>query len=207
MSAGSIYLGYSGVAGLGTYAMTGPTATLTAGSLCVPGTRGLGRRRPACWCGRGTYNQSAGVADWPGLTVGRLAGSTGAIHLTGGTLKKVSGSEFVGVFGKGTFTQSGGSNVIGTRRCSGLWLGGGGRRRNLYHRQRGCRFDSQRDVYVGGTTAGAGGTGVLSLNGRAPIAGGTSAQYSYDALPAGTYQFFCSVHPGVPGMTGTLTVK
>lgn len=40
-----------------------------------------------------------------------------------------------------------------------------------------------------------------------PIAGGTTAQYTYDPLPAGTYQFFCSVHPGVPGMTGTLTVK
>jgi cytochrome c oxidase subunit 2 len=40
-----------------------------------------------------------------------------------------------------------------------------------------------------------------------PIPGGNTGQYTYDALPAGTYQFFCSVHPGVPGMTGTLTVK
>ena len=40
-----------------------------------------------------------------------------------------------------------------------------------------------------------------------PIAGGTTAQFSYDALPAGTYQFFCSVHPGIAAMTGTLTVK
>ena len=40
-----------------------------------------------------------------------------------------------------------------------------------------------------------------------PIPGGQSAQYSYDPLPAGTYQFFCSVHPGVPGMEGTLTVQ
>jgi cytochrome c oxidase subunit 2 len=40
-----------------------------------------------------------------------------------------------------------------------------------------------------------------------PIAGGTSKQYAFEPLPAGTYQFFCSVHPGVPGMTGTLTVK
>lgn len=42
---------------------------------------------------------------------------------------------------------------------------------------------------------------------QTPIAGGTSASYSYQPLPAGTYQYFCSVHPGVPGMTGTLTVK
>jgi cytochrome c oxidase subunit 2 len=40
-----------------------------------------------------------------------------------------------------------------------------------------------------------------------PIAGGTERQYQYEALPAGTYQFFCSVHPGVPGMIGTLTVQ
>jgi cytochrome c oxidase subunit II len=50
----------------------------------------------------------------------------------------------------------------------------------------------------------AGGTVVGN---QEPIAGGTDKQYTYDALPAGTYQFFCSVHPGVPGMTGTLTVK
>jgi cytochrome c oxidase subunit II len=49
--------------------------------------------------------------------------------------------------------------------------------------------------------------GTTVVANQEPIAGGTSAQYSYDALPAGTYQFFCSVHPGVPGMTGTLTVK
>jgi cytochrome c oxidase subunit II len=40
-----------------------------------------------------------------------------------------------------------------------------------------------------------------------PIPGGTDKQYQYTPLPAGTYQFFCSVHPGVPGMTGTLTVQ
>jgi plastocyanin len=40
-----------------------------------------------------------------------------------------------------------------------------------------------------------------------PIPGGTSKQYTYDPLPAGTYQFFCSVHPGIAAMTGTLTVK
>lgn len=39
------------------------------------------------------------------------------------------------------------------------------------------------------------------------IAGGTSASYTYQPLAAGTYQYFCSVHPGVPAMTGTLTVK
>jgi cytochrome c oxidase subunit 2 len=50
----------------------------------------------------------------------------------------------------------------------------------------------------------AGGTVVAN---EEPIPGGTTTQYTFDPLPAGTYQFFCSVHPGVPGMMGTLTVK
>ena len=40
-----------------------------------------------------------------------------------------------------------------------------------------------------------------------PIDGGKTATYSYEPLPAGTYQFFCSVHPNYAPMTGTLTVK
>ncbi|HUQ43335.1 MAG TPA: cytochrome c oxidase subunit II [Candidatus Limnocylindria bacterium] len=40
-----------------------------------------------------------------------------------------------------------------------------------------------------------------------PIAGGTTGQYQYQPLAAGTYQFFCSIHPGVAAMEGTLTVK
>jgi cytochrome c oxidase subunit II len=40
-----------------------------------------------------------------------------------------------------------------------------------------------------------------------PIPGGQSAQYSYNALAPGTYKFICSIHPTVPSMNGTLTVK
>lgn len=40
---------------------------------------------------------------------------------------------------------------------------------------------------------------------QTPIDGGTSTTYAYKPLKAGTYTFFCSIHPGV--MTGTLTVK
>lgn len=36
------------------------------------------------------------------------------------------------------------------------------------------------------------------------VNGGSSANYSYNPLPAGTYTFFCSIHSN---MTGTLTVK
>jgi len=37
------------------------------------------------------------------------------------------------------------------------------------------------------------------------IDGGTNANYAYEPLKAGTYTFFCSIHP--QPMTGTLTVK
>jgi mono/diheme cytochrome c family protein/plastocyanin len=38
------------------------------------------------------------------------------------------------------------------------------------------------------------------------IDGGTTTQYTYEPLKAGTYTFICKVHP-IPAMTGTLTVK
>ncbi|MBI2762307.1 MAG: cupredoxin domain-containing protein [Chloroflexi bacterium] len=38
------------------------------------------------------------------------------------------------------------------------------------------------------------------------VNGGSSANYSYKGLPAGTYVFICSIHT-VPNMTGTITVK
>ena len=51
------------------------------------------------------------------------------------------------------------------------------------------------------------GPGAPTLQDEEQIPGGQSVQYEYDPLPAGTYQFFCSVHPGVPAMEGTLTVQ
>jgi cytochrome c oxidase subunit 2 len=40
-----------------------------------------------------------------------------------------------------------------------------------------------------------------------PIPGGQEAQYTFEPLPAGTYTYFCSIHPSVPNMNGTLTVQ
>ena len=40
-----------------------------------------------------------------------------------------------------------------------------------------------------------------------PIPGGQETQYTFDPLPAGQYPFFCSIHPSVPNMNGTLTVQ
>jgi hypothetical protein len=38
------------------------------------------------------------------------------------------------------------------------------------------------------------------------IVGGTERVYQIEALPPGTYEFICSIHP-IVGMTGTLTVR
>ena len=40
-----------------------------------------------------------------------------------------------------------------------------------------------------------------------PIPGGQLAQYQFEGLEPGTYPFFCSIHPTVPSMNGTLTVQ
>jgi plastocyanin len=47
------------------------------------------------------------------------------------------------------------------------------------------------------------GSGQVVAN-QAVIDGGTSANYAYQPLAAGSYTFFCSIHPN---MTGTLTVR
>jgi cytochrome c oxidase subunit II len=52
-----------------------------------------------------------------------------------------------------------------------------------------------------------GADGISIVADQAPVPGGTTGTYNYQPLPAGTYQYFCSVHPGVAAMTGTLTVK
>jgi cytochrome c oxidase subunit 2 len=45
------------------------------------------------------------------------------------------------------------------------------------------------------------------VQGQEAIPGGRSAQYSYNPLAAGDYKFICTIHPTVPAMNGTLTVK
>lgn len=49
--------------------------------------------------------------------------------------------------------------------------------------------------------------GGSTIQDTTPIPGGQQTQYSYEPLEPGTYPFFCSVHPTVPSMNGTLTVQ
>ncbi|MBI2780759.1 MAG: c-type cytochrome [Chloroflexi bacterium] len=48
--------------------------------------------------------------------------------------------------------------------------------------------------------------GTTVVQDQPTVQGPGEATYLYAALPAGTYDFICSVHP-IPNMTGTLTVK
>ena len=57
------------------------------------------------------------------------------------------------------------------------------------------------DVDIHGTD------GSTVIANQTPIDGGKTVTYSYEPIAAGTYQFFCSVHPNYAPMTGTLTVK
>jgi plastocyanin len=47
---------------------------------------------------------------------------------------------------------------------------------------------------------------LTEVQGQKAIGEGEAVTYEYDALPAGTYTFVCSIHVG-PAMIGTLTVE
>jgi hypothetical protein len=95
-----------------TNATAGATTTLSmaANNLTVNGVEEIGQR------GVGTFNQSGGVNTIngeSGLVLGQNVGSTGTYLLGGtGSLTLSAGSEHVGVFGTGIFSQSGGTNTI-----------------------------------------------------------------------------------------------
>ena len=103
----SLYLGDPNSAGNGTIQMS-------SGNLTFWGSEYLGNN------GSGTFNQSGGVNN-PHLGVGDLylghgVGSSGSYNLSGSGVLSV-GYEYVGDYGAGKFTQSGGTNTI-----DGLYL-------------------------------------------------------------------------------------
>ncbi len=96
--------------------------TLNATSILVGGYNGTAVPATA---GRGVVIQSAGavnVSSVSDLVLGYGAGSLGTYTFSGGTL--VAGqSEFIGLNGTGTFTQSGGSNTINAGVIGGFDIG------------------------------------------------------------------------------------
>ena len=85
------------------------------------------------YSGSGTFTQSGGVHSFSDpnggdLYIGYLAGSHGAYNLsgTGQLLMSDLSSEYVGRYGTGTFTQSGGTNAVSCTLDLGLGSGAGG---------------------------------------------------------------------------------
>ncbi|HEY1686027.1 MAG TPA: hypothetical protein VGG19_14775 [Tepidisphaeraceae bacterium] len=137
--------------------------------------------------GTGTFNQTGGsnilgnATNQGNLLVNASTVSTGTYTLSGGALY-VAGIEAVGVYGTGTFTQTGGTNTTiqgggnGGELDLGIFLGGVGT-----YNLSGGSFSSSNDVTVGGesaadtgSVAAPAGMGVLSVtNGATMTIGGT----------------------------------
>jgi len=141
-------LGQNGGA-IGTYTLGG------TGSLVVPYSEIVGLQ------GTGSFNQCGGtnVVDnngdptAGGLFVGYYYG-TGSYTLSGTGSLSVCGNEIIGYAGSGTFNQCGGTNTAGELDMGyygpGVYSLGGGTL-------------TASSVYVGGSSSGSGGTGILNV--------------------------------------------
>ena len=83
------------------------------------------------YSGTGFFNQSGGSNNISScLCLGYEVGSTGIYTLSGGQLSAPSSSyrysEYVGYFGKGFFTQTGGTHTIASSLCLGMYSGSSG---------------------------------------------------------------------------------
>jgi autotransporter-associated beta strand protein len=108
-----LYLGTNSGA-RGTYNLSG------SGLLSVTGTIG----QYIGFSGSGSFTQSGGTnAVTSGLLLGSSSGGSGTYNLSGSGLLSVTGTvgEYIGYFGRGSFTQSGGTNAV----SYGLLLGSG----------------------------------------------------------------------------------
>jgi hypothetical protein len=116
-SADSLELAYS-AGSSGTFNLSG------SGSLTVTGNEFIGEK------GNGVFNQTGGsnsVGLYSGLYLGYFAGSSGTYNLSNSASLTVDVSEYVGISGTGTLSQSGGSHSIGFNNGSiggSLYLGG-----------------------------------------------------------------------------------
>jgi fibronectin-binding autotransporter adhesin len=155
------------------------TYNLNSGSLLASG-ESVGENG-----GVGTFQQSGGVSTTGGLSVGvgsapgssYLLSGTGSLNVTGpeyigalgtgvftqsGGVQTVSGNEYVGYgsFAVGSFNQSGGSTTITGSLMLGATANAGGN----------CLLSAgslmaEDGIYIGGSSAAAGGTGTLAISG------------------------------------------
>jgi T5SS/PEP-CTERM-associated repeat protein len=146
-SASTIYMAYR----------TGSTCTytLSGGLFASDGPEYVGD------VGSATVNNSAGNNTPNGLYLGEDAGSSGTYTLSGtGTLMDTS-DEYIGVSGNGTFNQTGGiSDFVNNNQLAIAGLAGS---TGAYSLSGGSL--SAPALYVGGSSAGPGGAGTLTVSG------------------------------------------
>jgi fibronectin-binding autotransporter adhesin len=139
---------------IGVYTLSG------SGTLSVSGYEYIGD------AGSGTFNQSGGtntINSGYTLYVGYNSVSNGTYNLSGTGTLSVTGFETVGVAGTGTFNQTGGTNTL--NGTSNLNLGYNSGSSGTYTLGVGGYLSVGGNVYVGGSSTGAGGKGVLTVSG------------------------------------------
>jgi T5SS/PEP-CTERM-associated repeat protein len=175
------YVGFNS-GSTGTYSLSGSGSLSSAGNEVV-GLSGLG-----------FFNQSGGINSLSGtfnVDCGYNAGATGTYTLSGTGVLKDSGSENIGFSGVGIFNQTGGTDTIspGFNLNLGRVSGGSG----TFNLTGGVATVGG-NLFDGGSTGGAGGTGNLTVN-------GTSAALNV----AGTITVFNTPGTGLNLLAGTLT--
>lgn len=151
-TAGALTVG-DAVSALGTYSLNGGTLTVTGGESI--GTFATGNDTQT----GGTFAQTGGIHNVGALTVGSKAGATGSYTLNSGTLVSLS-SELIGDSGTGNFSQSGGVHTTIGNVSIGADVGATGN-----YSLSGNATANAANIYVGGRSSGAGGTGTMSLFG------------------------------------------
>jgi hypothetical protein len=208
---------YIGNLGKGTFTQTGGTNDAYQISI---GYNGAGAN--------GTYTQSAGVTSVKGtLTIGSAAGATGVYSLSGtGLLDATGKTEYIGASGKGTFTQTGGTNqagviILGNNvGSSGTYdLQGGYLKATTITRGSGTSafnftggtlsvntFNGALNVQSGGTLSPGNSPGLTTINGNFTNSGTIIFELGGIGGTPGQYYDTIDVNGGDVSLDGTLRI-
>jgi len=174
------------------------TYTLSGGTLSSFGFEYVG------FDGTGNFNHSGGTNEINfgySLYVGYGADSNGTYTLSGSGSLITTGNEYVGAAGIGNFNQSSGSNSMseGGILCVGQQAGSSG----SYSLSGGTL--SAANIYVGGSDAGPGGTGVLTVSGSGYLNSTAATITVYNTAGSGLNVNGGTVNAAALNLIGTYT--
>ena len=174
MTSGWENVGLSG-AGTGTFVQTGGINSLTStgylalangtyslsgtGLLSASGFEKIGYGGVGVFVHTGGINSIASSGALPRLH----SLSLGTYSLSGTGLLNVSGAEYIGYSGTGSLVQTGGTHSVAGSICLGSSWGASG----VYTLSGGTAYAS--DLYLGGSSSAAGGTGTLAISGTGSL--------------------------------------